>query len=124
MERVPEGVARFHPRPLLKYGDVPENPVADPPLFPPHPIHWRGITHSPGSLYRSHLISRDYVGISLFPGFYAEMRTTIIDRNAGYAGLKLGEANFVFWGVTLRIIWRDFLGAILRPLVTLESAPL
>jgi hypothetical protein len=23
------------------------------------------------------------------------MRTTIIDRNAGYAGLKLGEAEFV-----------------------------
>ena len=37
MERVPEGVARFHPRPLLKYGDVPENPVANPPLFPPPP---------------------------------------------------------------------------------------
>jgi hypothetical protein len=84
MERVPEGVARFHPRPLLKYGDVPENPVADPPLFPPPPYSLAWHYTLTGSLYRSHLISRDYVGISLFPGSYAEMRTTIIDRNAGY----------------------------------------
>jgi hypothetical protein len=43
-------------------------------------------------------------------------------RNAGYAGRKLGEANSQI--ISLRIIWRDFLGAILRPLVTLESTSL
>src|ERR1700758_2473083 len=75
----------------------------------PHPIHWRGITHSPGSLYRSHLISRDYVGISLFPGCYAEMRTTIIDRNAGYVGLKLGEAKVVLWRETAKTQSATFL---------------
>jgi hypothetical protein len=28
----------------------PENPVANSPLFPPHPIRWRAVTHSPASL--------------------------------------------------------------------------
>jgi hypothetical protein len=36
----------------------------------------------------------------------------ITARNAGYAERKLGEAEFVFWGVTLRIIWHRNLRAI------------
>jgi hypothetical protein len=35
---------------------------------------------------------------------------TITDRNAGYAGRKLGEANFK--SVALRIVWPNFLRGI------------
>ena len=38
---------------------------------------------------------------------------TITDRNAGYAGLKLGEAEFVLC-VSFQIIWRRFFHAIWR----------
>jgi hypothetical protein len=72
-------------------------------------LRWRcGVTPNGFFLWRKFVFD----GITLFAAGYAEIRMTITDRNAGYAGLKLGETNFVFWGVTLRIIWHRNLRAI------------
>jgi len=38
----------------------------------------------------------NFDGITYCPATYAENLFTITDRNAGYDGLKLGEAKFVF----------------------------
>jgi hypothetical protein len=55
--------------------------------------------------------------MALLPVSYAELRTTITDRNAGYDGLKVERwrsSEFLTW----EIILRDFWGDILRPRVT------
>ena len=56
------------------------------------PFPEKGLRHSPA---QDDAQALDHVGITLLSVSYAEIRIMITDRNAGYAGQWLGEANFV-----------------------------